>query len=229
MACRAMSSSLAILLIMFASITVPAGATALLYTDRAGWEAATSGLTTITFEGFATPSVPGNYMSAAGLTLNGVNFVGLTPPASYYLFTQDPGAASYFNWNSGDVLLGPSAAWGDGYIQANLPPGTTSVGADVMTHTPYAASIVIALSTGETFTVSTLSNPQRAFAGVTSDVPISYIQFNPNAGSQMIDNFSYGAALTQGIPVETPEVATFLLGGAGLFFLFAGKGLRRAT
>mgnify|MGYP001171422189 CR=1 FL=1 len=185
----------------------------------------TSGLTTISFEGFATSSVPGNFMNAAGLTLNGVNFVGLTPPASYYLFTQDPGAATYFSWGSGDVLLGPTAAWGDGYIQANLPAGTTSVGADLMTHTPYTASIVIRLSTGETFIVETRNYPERAFVGFTSNVPISHIQFNPDAGFQMIDNFSFGTAVTQ----ESPEMATFLLGGTGLFFLMAGKGLRRVT
>jgi len=229
MACRVMSSSLAIVLIMFASMTVPAGATALLYTDRAGWEAATSGLTTISFEGFATPSVPGNFMNAAGLTLNGVNFVGLTPPASYYLFTQDPGAATYFSWGSGDVLLGPTAAWGDGYIQANLPAGTTSVGADLMTHTPYTASIVIRLSTDETFIVETRNYPERAFVGFTSNVPISHIQFNPDAGYQMIDNFSYGTVTSQDPPVETLELVTILLGGTGLLFLVFAKGLRRFT
>ena len=57
---------LMIALIALASLAVPAGATALLFTDRVAWEAATSGLFTINFERLAAPGVPGNYNNSSG-------------------------------------------------------------------------------------------------------------------------------------------------------------------
>lgn len=211
--------------IVIVTMAVPAGATALLYTDRAGWEAATMGLFTIDFEGLATPASPGYYNTPAGLTLSGVNFIGLTPPDSYYLFVEDPGGSPNYNWASGDLLMGPG--WGnEGHIEANLPAGVTSVAADLMTHTPFAATVVVSLSTGETFTIPTQSNPNRTFVGFTSSVPISYIRFTPQAGFPMIDNFSYG---TSGQITETPEIETLILATTGLLGFLLARWLRRWT
>jgi hypothetical protein len=215
---------LLIALIVTTSMAVPAGASALLFTDRATWEAATTGIFTLDFEGTARPGAPVNY-SAAGYTAGGVQIIGLTPPDSYYLYDS-----ADHDWGSGDLLLGPYSGWGGGYIQANFTAGgVTSVGSDIMTHTPEAASFVISLSTGETFTVATSSKPSRAFVGFTSDVPITSIQFTPSSGWPMIDNFSYG--LSSGPPDpppgETPEADTIIFGGTGLLGLWLARRMRK--
>jgi hypothetical protein len=210
-----------IALIVLASMAVPAGATSMLYTDRTTWETATTGLVTITFEGLATPSIPGNYSTASGLTLNGVQFTALTPPNNYYLYAEDALGSANYQWNSGDLLMGPNVAWGGGYLLATLPSGgVQSVGTDLMTHTPFGASVVVTLSTGEQFTINTSSNPTRTFAGFTSDTPITSMQFKPNNGFSLIDNFSYGSV------GETPEVDTALLAGAGLLSLLVARRLK---
>jgi hypothetical protein len=213
-----------IVMITSALMTVPASATALLYTDRVAWEAATSGLFTIDFEGLATPGVPSNHSTAGGLTIGGVQFIGLTPPSSYYLYGQDPATSPNFSWNSGDVLIGPNAAWGGGYIEVNLPAGgVTSVGTDLMTHTPFAQPVVVSLSTGESFTVGTYGNPTRAFVGFTSDVPLTSIRFTPENGYSIIDNFSDGSAPG----AEVSEANPLVLGATGLLSLWIARRLRR--
>jgi hypothetical protein len=215
-----------IALIVLASMAAPAGATSILYTDRTTWEAATSGLVTITFEGLATSSTPGNYSTSSGLTLNGVQFTALTPPDSFFLYTEDALGSSNYQWNSGDLLMGPNAGWGGGYILATLPSGgVQSVGTDLMTHTPFGASVTVTLSTGEEFTINTFSNPTRAFAGFTSDTPITWIQFTPGSGFSLIDNFSYGSAPADPVG-ETPEAETAVLAGAGLLSLFVARRLK---
>ena len=219
--------------IVIASMAVPAGASALLYTDRVAWESATSGIFNIDFEGLASSGVPGDYSDAVGLSIDVVQFTGLTPPDNYYLYAQDPATSSNYAWNSGDLLLGPDAGWGGGYIQANFTNGgVTSLGSDVMTHSPTAASFTVLLSTGETFTVVTYDRPNRGFVGFTSDTPITSIRFTPASGWPMIDNFSYGSApLTPDPPDpppgETPEADTIILGGTGLLGLWLARRMRR--
>ena len=216
-------SLILIVLIVCAFLAAPAGATSVLYTDRITWEAATSGIFTIDFEGLATAAIPGNYSTAGGYTMGGLQFIGLTPPGSYYLYAQDPAGSQNYTWGSGDVLMGPNAAWGGGYIQVNMPSGgVTSFGTNIMTHTPFAAQIVGTLSTGDTRTVNTFSNPNPAFVGFTSDAPITFVRLAPVNGAPMIDNFSYGAAAQ-----ETPEADSLILGGVGLLGILLGRRVRR--
>ncbi len=197
----------------------PAAASPILFTDRLAWQNHLASLTAlITFEGLASPGVPGNYSTAAGLTLSGVQFLG-PKTDGYFLYTQDPGTASYLNWNSGDLLMGGHASWGAS-MRVNLPAGVTAVGTDVMTHTPFAAPVVLALSTGDSFVITTLSHPNRQFVGVISGVPINWIQLTPQNGYVLADNFAYGVA--------TPESDTLILAAAGLFGLWVARKLRRS-
>jgi hypothetical protein len=202
---------------------VPACATTILYTNRLAWEAASTGLATIDFEGPATPGNPISDSTAAGLTISGIQFIGVTPPDNYYLFVQDYGAT----WGSGDLLEGPNSIWipaAGAYIEARLPAGVTAVGADLMSRLPVADTFVVSLSTGESFTVATSANPNRAFVGFTSDVPITSIRFHPGASYALLDNFSYGSAVQA---AEVPEADTMILGCTGLFGLLIARRLRR--
>ncbi|MCL6506779.1 MAG: hypothetical protein K6T59_07120 [Bryobacteraceae bacterium] len=197
----------------------PAAASPILFTDRLAWQNALTTLTAlITFEGLASPGVPGNYSTAAGLTLSNAQFLG-PKTAGYFLYTQDPGTASYLNWNSGDLLMGGHASWGAS-IRVNLPAGVTAVGTDVMTHTPFAAPVLLSLSTGDSFVITTLSHPNRRFVGVISGAQINWIQLTPQDGYVLVDNFAYGVA--------TPESDTLILAAAGLFGLWVARTLRRS-
>src|SRR5262245_60041731 len=89
------------------------------YTDRAAFEAAASGLTNITFNGLA-PDYGYTDYGATGLDQSGVHFDG-----AGYLFVVDPlYSPTYYDWGSDDVLLGLSG----GSITATLPGGITAVG-----------------------------------------------------------------------------------------------------
>jgi hypothetical protein len=197
----------------------PAAASPILFTDRLAWQNALTSLTAlITFEGLASPGTPGNYSTATGLTLSGVQFLG-PKTDGYFLYTQDPLTASYLNWNSGDLLMGGHASWGAS-ILVNLPAGVTAVGTDVMTHTPFAQPVVLSLSTGDSFIITTLNQPNRQFVGVTSGVPINWIRLTPQNGYVLVDNFAYGVA--------TPEPDAFILAATGLFGLWVARRLRRS-
>lgn len=211
------------ILVILASVAAatPAGASPILFTDRTAWLTALANLTaTITFEGLASSGVPGNYSTASGLSLSGVQFVGQTS-GGYFLYTQDPATASYLNWNSGDLLMGGQASWGAS-IRINLPAGVTAVGTDVMTHTPFAAPVLLSLWTGDSFVVTTLNHPNRTFAGVVSPAPISWIQLTPQSGYVLVDNFAYGDAMA------ASEADTLVLAGTGLLGLWLARRRRRA-
>ena len=207
-----------IAIIALALLAVPAGATVVVKNTRADWEALTSGIFTIDFEGLATPSVPGNYSTAGGLTLNGVNFVGDNLDGSYYLQAYDSATGGSYNWGSGDYLLG--SGWWTNYIQATLPAGgVTAVAADLMTVLS-GHDVAVSLSTGDTYTVNTFANPTHAFIGFTSDVPITWVRFSAAGSYTAMDNFSFGS-------MATPEPDALILAATGLAGLWLARRLRR--
>ena len=154
----------------------------------------------------------------------------MTPPGSYYLYVVDAGYATRYAWGSGDTLEGPNSAWqsaNPGYIQANLPAGTTAFAAYVMTHNGAAntaGSVTVSIqATGDTASVST-STSARTFIGVVSDAPVVSARFQPTSASTFIllDDFSAGEAAE-----PTPESETLFLGGSGLLGLWIARRLRR--
>ncbi|MDW8353026.1 MAG: hypothetical protein RMK57_00715 [Bryobacterales bacterium] len=90
-----------------------------------------------------------------------------------------------------------------------------------MTHTPFAAPVVLAVSTGHSFVIPTLNHPNRAFAGVVSSVPISWIQLTPQNGHILVDNFAYGDA------AAVPESDTLIMAATGLLGLWMARRKRR--
>jgi PEP-CTERM motif len=188
-----------------ASVT-SARADTVVFTNRAAFTAASTGLITINFEGIAPTNSVANFSS--GLTLQGVTFTGND---SGMISVVDSGFfAPLFQFNSGAVLSGFA------FIQATLPTGITAIGVDLMTTNPDGRSFDIVLSTGEVFTVSTPFRPERGFFGITSDIPISSIRFTTAPGTvrgiPLADNFAFGQAQTSAVP----EPGTLTLLGAGI-------------
>jgi hypothetical protein len=187
-----------------------------IYTDRATWTAASTGITDIDFEGIAPP---GSWVWYDGSAIGGVTFTAVDGSS---LFVVDP--AFYpplYDWGSGAVF---SPQWGSptGVI-ASLPSGVTSLALDLMTIGPaesYGYPVDILLSDGTHCVVSTFDRPNRAFFGVVSSTDITSIQITSEV-FPILDNFSYGS------PV--PEPGTLALFGTGLLAVARKIRKRRAA
>jgi len=111
-------------LTIFGAMTVRADT--VVFTNRAAFTAASTGLTTINFEGIAAANSVANF--ASPLTLQGTTFAGSPTGA---ISVVDSGFFSpLFQFNSGAVLSG------FGFIDVTLPAGATAIGADIMSTNP---------------------------------------------------------------------------------------------
>jgi len=193
----------------------PAAATPLSFTDEALFGNAAVGLSTL---GFEQPSPSGDVnLGAAGFQSGNVSIVSSDGGLAW----RDFGTGSNgFLYGAGVSVSPPSFG---SYLQANLPNGTTAVGAKITGFYGFQNpdQFEIQLSTGEIFPFSSIasaefSGPRGAgFFGVISDVPIDWIRIRMTASTTytdidlvMIDDLTIGTAV--------PEPATGLLVGAGL-------------
>ncbi|WP_310485548.1 PEP-CTERM sorting domain-containing protein [Chamaesiphon sp. VAR_48_metabat_403] len=177
------------------------------FTDLTSFQANTTGLTTIDFEGLAATGSAASY----GGTTSGVTFT----VSSNTLFVVDPafGPSSY-DWGSGAVLLGNSQR---GTVTATLPSGITAVGSDIMSIIDFASPFTIMLSTGETFNLNSLNYPNRQFVGFTSDTAITSISFQATNGFPLLDNFRFGTAnAATAVPEPFTIIGTLVGGTAAL-------------
>lgn len=205
---------------------LPVHAALVTYTDAASFTAASTGLTTIGFEGVAPANSYAAFNDSLGYKIDGLQFLGVSSAVpSYALRIVDSGSGSpYWNFGSGATLESPSydrsaSATFLPYIHVNLPASVTAFSAELMTVSPNALTYQVAVQ-GTSFSVPTAVRPNRTFFGLTSDAPISFIDFTVagttyNGGTfGLIDNVQFGSELP-----PTPEGATFLLIGSGLVVL----------
>jgi 6-phosphogluconolactonase len=176
-------------------------------TNRQAWLQALSGQTpaVIDFEKIAPAGGFAFFDTAAGLTADGVNFVGLAPSNQslpFYLRVVDPAfGPAFYDWGSGAVLHGPPVPFGPigeggpgSHIHVALPKGTTSLGTDIMSFLQYASPFEVTVTTAagtSKFQVPTQTHPNRAFVGFVSPTDISSVDFSALNGFPVLDNFSY--------------------------------------
>lgn len=184
--------------------TIPAQATTL-FTNRAAFEAATTNLMNIDFEGLVTPdSFDALQLDANGPTLSGVTF---SDTQNFTFVIDRPSGDDFdFNGTGGLVVTGATG----NLITATLPSGITSVGIDIFSYNTGVLEI-ITISTGDSFTVTTPSDRTSSkFVGFTSTTPISSISFTANDG-QALDNLTFGqASSVSPPPTSVPEPASML-------------------
>lgn len=203
----------------------PVHAALVTYADVTSFNLAAPGTTSIGFESISpTANSFRDFSTVNGLVISGVTFVGFEGPSAYDLQVVNPGSTTtYYDFGTGASLKSPSynspPAGFVPYIHVVLPADVTAFGLDLMTISPNAL-IYQAKVSGSTFNVQTATRPTQTFFGVTSDVPIPFIDFSvtgttTNGGTYgLIDNVQFGTASP-----STPEGATFLLIGSGLVVL----------
>jgi len=198
--------------VLVAGANTPASAAPVTFHDRSAWTAATSDVSTITFEGIAPFGgfVPFTHGPS---TIGDVTF---STDAETFMFVVDPAfGPAFYDWNSGAVL---NVDFGTpNVLTSTLPPKITAVGFDVMTFDPYAATVNVTVDDGgvASFNVPTLDFPIRRFFGIITESPITSIEIAGATLGVNIDNYSFGKA---GVvpPPHIPEPTALLLLGFGL-------------
>jgi hypothetical protein len=243
-------SSIAILALVAAA--TPLYSTTLEYSSRSTWAAAVSSITTTTFDtaggGYAPPA-PGTPRNLAfgGITLDGIKYQAFDGAAETALTAINGGTAQpYYNWGSGVILQANSYPGALAHLHMTLPSAVTAWGVDLMLNGASSGTFTIQVNGGAvcpaaTCSAPTFSNPTRAFYGMTSDTPFSFVDlFYPGNTYGEIDNFSIATfssgAGAPGVPVapeqptgEIPEVATILLCATGLIGMAKSRKIRALT
>jgi hypothetical protein len=208
------------------------------FTDLTSFQANTTGLTNIDFEGIAPAggsvttdlqnisgvSIYKNLLNGFGITTSLNQIVDSAAPSPYYYLPY----LSPYNWGSGAVLsLDPVAR----LLVNNLPTGTTAFGIDFMSlaNPLYVTNELFTFDvffdtpgflTYETFKVNPLNYPNRQFFGVTSTKNISYVMVRPDSGYvSLFDNVTFGtasASAATAVPEPFTVIGTLVGGTAAL-------------
>ncbi|MGG7568589.1 PEP-CTERM sorting domain-containing protein [Rhodovulum sp. DZ06] len=201
-----------------------AAAAAVTYSDRAAFDAAVSGATTVDFEGLA-----GSDYVLYGETL-AVGDAAFTESSRLYpapeapignLFVFDPAYAAGFYGTAGLTSAFLNQNTGDGApVVVSFASRVTAVGVDLGTLSAGAGPVQITLGSGESFVFAApevgFSSSALSFFGVVSETGFSSISFYDPGQHLALDDLSYAASAgTPAADVPAPAAAPLLLLGLG--------------
>jgi hypothetical protein len=186
------------------------------YTSAPAFDAATSGLTNIDFNGIAAPG-KFVYYGSGPLSLSGVTFTSNDSSAMYVI---DPG---YYgsSYPGGGFLSAAYSTTKTDIITAALPGPTTALAMNYGGLLGGPVTFMFKLSDGSTFDATTslsIAGGSLDFIGVTDTTALSSVAISmPDSPNYYaIDNFQFGTALSIPEPrsVVSASVATLLVSGA---------------
>ncbi len=201
---------LAVLAGLLAS-TQPCQAGAMLYLDRAGFNAATTGDTTFNFDSLSAKN-SFTYFGSSVIT-NGVMFT--SSAAGLYAIGRDYSNGA-FAFNGANVVLQDNR-FPTNLTVSNLGPGVTAFGVDVgvQFRLGFTATITLTLVSGgvESLSINLAERPNLSFVGITSSEAISSVTFrSPDFGLSLAD-VTRGQALS-----AVPEPSTLASGSIAALF-----------
>ncbi len=202
----------AMVFLVMCALSTLSPAAVMVYTNRATWLAASSGVTNADFNGIAPSGSFIGYGSGPAV------IQGLTFTSNDSMFVIDP---AYYGFPYPDGFFNADYSVPN-LVTVDLPGSYTSVGFDFGGLFTGGASFDVTLVGVGTFTVSATGSTQDGvldFAGFTSTAAFSSVILSmPDVPSyNAVDNFAYGTAV--------PEPSSIALLGSGLFALAGG--LRR--
>ncbi len=196
------------------------------YTDRAAWQAAATGVSTIDFAGIA-PANSYHWYSTNTATIGDATF---STGTNVWLMVMDSGAfAPIFDWGSGAVLKFETQYTPNSILSVALSSGATAIALDLMSTNPEGAVLSLAFASGDTFSITTATRPTRTFFGITSDNPIAAFTIDAGRAAGLIDNLSFGTAGGPPPPPppppggQTPELGVFWLVSSGVGLVLWGR------
>lgn len=217
---------------------LPAKGALIPFTDRTAFEAATSGLVNLNFEGVAPSNSSQDFPNPAGLALSGITFrtSGSGPSGTGVVSVYGSTAAEQspiLNTGTGSIVVWtPPDQPGTAYLDVWLSGGKTAFAVDLWTLDPSSSPLRIIVNSGEAtenLDINTPDRPAPYFFGVVSDLNvILLVRFVVPAGQVglIVDNVSAG--VRDDSPDPIPEPSSMVLLGCGLVWIVQRK-LRTRT
>ncbi|MEO8025505.1 MAG: hypothetical protein ABI823_03490 [Bryobacteraceae bacterium] len=192
------------------------------YSDTTAFSNVTTGITTIDFgPGDLGPVAGGILTTYSPITVSGTycGSPNLSVVASPSPETHD------IDWGTEMARIGGGCGNASDGIRINLGAGFTAAAIRIASFWE-GQTVVVKLSTGDTYSVSTANAPPATFWGFTSDVAVTYIDVSGGGNfAPLVGQIQYGVAGAAGDGGgETPEAMTLLLIGSGLLIF---RGMKR--
>jgi hypothetical protein len=184
------------------------------YSDPASFQAASTNLQTVGFNGIlSSPTDFKAFPTPLGITLSGVNFnIGNALPGD----TINVTGRDYYNstkYPNDFLVQGFDPSRSGTNLVITFPAGFTAISIDLGTFN--GTSLLLTLSSGDKFSFTPLAFGGLSFLGFTSTIPITSLTiFGSGSEAIVLDNVQFGAA-------AVPEPSTLTILGLSSIALFA--------